>query len=47
MATALRDLHGRWKDSALEAPALSEEWRWKVSRRSRVEELARLLERLA
>ena len=47
MATALRDLHGRWKDGALEAPALSEEWRLKVSRRSRVEELARLLERLA
>jgi glycosyltransferase involved in cell wall biosynthesis len=44
---ALRDLHGRWRAGALEAPALSEEWRQKVSRRTRVEELARLLERVA
>ena len=47
MAAALRDLHGRWRAGALEAPALSEEWRRKVSRRARVEELARLLERVA
>jgi glycosyltransferase involved in cell wall biosynthesis len=47
MTAALRDLHGRWRAGSLEAPALSEEWRRKVSRRSRVEELARLLERVA
>jgi glycosyltransferase involved in cell wall biosynthesis len=47
MANALRDLHGRWRAGALGAPALSDEWRRKVSRRTRVEELARLLERLA
>jgi len=47
MAAALRDLHARWRAGSLEAPALSEEWRRKVSRRTRVEELARLLERVA
>jgi glycosyltransferase involved in cell wall biosynthesis len=47
IAQALRDLHGRWRAGALDAPALSDEWRRKVSRRARVEELAALLERLA
>jgi glycosyltransferase involved in cell wall biosynthesis len=46
MAEALRDLHGRWRAGTLEAVALSDEWRDRVSRRARVEELARLLERL-
>ena len=47
IAAALRDLHGRWQDGALAAPPLSDEWRRRVSRRTRVEELAQLLERLA
>jgi glycosyltransferase involved in cell wall biosynthesis len=41
--TALRD---RWRAGELAAPVLSEEWRRRVSRRTRVEELAALLERL-
>jgi glycosyltransferase involved in cell wall biosynthesis len=44
IATALRDLHARWKAGSLTGPPLSEEWRDKVSRRTRVEELAELLE---
>ncbi len=44
---ALRELHERWRAGTLDAPPLSEEWRRRVSRRTRVEELARLLERLA
>jgi glycosyltransferase involved in cell wall biosynthesis len=47
MATALRELHGRWQAHTLDGTPLSEDWRWKVSRRARVEELARLLESLA
>jgi len=47
MVAALRDLHARWRSGSLEATALSEEWRRKLSRRARVEELARLLERVA
>jgi glycosyltransferase involved in cell wall biosynthesis len=46
MVAALDDLHGRWRNGGLEATALSDEWRAKVSRRSRVEELARVLERM-
>ena len=46
MVAALHDLHGRWRAGTLEANVLSEEWRTKVSRRTRVEELARLLERV-
>ena len=46
MAAALRELHERWRAGSLDAPALSEEWRRKVARQTRVEELARLLERL-
>ncbi len=47
IAQALRDLHGRWRDGSLDAPPLSEEWRRRVSRRTRVEELAQVLEELA
>ena len=46
MAAALRELHDRWRAGTLEAAPLSEEWRERVSRRTRVEEFARLLERL-
>jgi glycosyltransferase involved in cell wall biosynthesis len=47
MAAALRDLHARWRAGALAGTTLSQEWRDRVSRRARVEELAQLLERLA
>jgi glycosyltransferase involved in cell wall biosynthesis len=47
IVAALRDLHTRWEAGALESAPLSEEWRDRVSRRARVEELARLLEGLA
>jgi len=47
MVAALRDLHARWKAGKLEDAPLSDEWRAKVSRRTRVEELAQLLERIA
>jgi glycosyltransferase involved in cell wall biosynthesis len=47
MAQALRDLHGKWRDGTLDAVRLSPEWRRTVSRRARVEDLARVLERLA
>jgi glycosyltransferase involved in cell wall biosynthesis len=47
MTAALRELHAKWKAGALDGTPLSEEWRDKVSRRTRVEELAQLLERLA
>jgi glycosyltransferase involved in cell wall biosynthesis len=47
MVGALQDLHERWRAGSLDAPPLSEEWRTRVSRRSRVEELARVLEGLA
>jgi glycosyltransferase involved in cell wall biosynthesis len=42
--TALRN---RWSDGELAEPPLSEEWRRRLSRRTRVEELAALLEKLA
>jgi glycosyltransferase involved in cell wall biosynthesis len=44
---ALLELHGRWREGALEGTPLSEEWRRKLSRGSRVEELADLLGSLA
>ena len=47
MTTALRELHARWKAGDLVGTPLSQEWRDKVSRRTRVEELAQLLETLA
>jgi hypothetical protein len=47
MAAALRDLHERWQAGSLDGARLSDEWRRRLSRRARVEELAALLERLA
>jgi glycosyltransferase involved in cell wall biosynthesis len=47
IVAALRELHGRWRSGTLQPSALSAEWKAKVSRRSRVAELARLLERVA
>ncbi|MFL5955173.1 MAG: glycosyltransferase, partial [Gaiellaceae bacterium] len=44
MVAALRDLHERWRAGTLDGAPLSGEWRDKVSRRGRVEELVRLLE---
>jgi hypothetical protein len=43
---ALVSLHGRWRAGELDAPPLSAEWRDKLSRASRVEELADLLKGL-
>jgi glycosyltransferase involved in cell wall biosynthesis len=43
MAAALRDLHGRWQADALPDRPLSDEWCDRVSRRTRVQELADLL----
>jgi len=45
MAAALRDLHARWRAGGLDSAPLSAEWRAKLSRRTRVEELARFVER--
>jgi glycosyltransferase involved in cell wall biosynthesis len=42
--TAMRD---RWRVGELEAPVLSDEWRDKVSRRARIQELADLLNKIA
>jgi glycosyltransferase involved in cell wall biosynthesis len=47
MTAALHELHARWKAGELAGTPLSEEWRDKLSRRTRVEELAQLLERIA
>ncbi len=46
MTAALRDLHDRWRAGTLDGPPLTPEWRRKVSRRTRSEELARLLEQV-
>ena len=43
IGAALADLHGRWQRGELEGPPLSEDWRQRLSRASRVEELAELL----
>ena len=43
---ALLDLHARWRAGKLEGPPLSAEWREKLSRAARVEELADLLRSL-
>ncbi|HEY3541230.1 MAG TPA: glycosyltransferase [Gaiellaceae bacterium] len=43
IGAALADLHGRWRRGELEGPPLSDEWRQRLSRASRVEELAELL----
>jgi hypothetical protein len=39
-------LHARWRAGALDDAPLSEEWRRRVSRRSRSEEIARVLEQV-
>jgi glycosyltransferase involved in cell wall biosynthesis len=44
---ALVELHTRWREGRLDGPPLSAAWREKLSRASRVEELAELLESLA
>jgi glycosyltransferase involved in cell wall biosynthesis len=43
---ALLQLHAQWQAGALEANPLSEEWRTRVSRATRIEELAELLQGL-
>jgi glycosyltransferase involved in cell wall biosynthesis len=43
MTAALDGLHARWQDGQLEAPSLSDEWRGRLSRQTRVQELADLL----
>jgi glycosyltransferase involved in cell wall biosynthesis len=43
IAAALSELHGRWQAGGLDAPPLSSEWRERLSRRTRVQELADLL----
>jgi glycosyltransferase involved in cell wall biosynthesis len=44
---ALTDLHRRWKDGSLDGTPLSPEWRDRLSRAKRVEELADVLRSLA
>jgi glycosyltransferase involved in cell wall biosynthesis len=44
---ALVALHSRWRDGSLDAPPLTAEWRDRLSRASRVEELAELLRSIA
>ncbi|HZT94589.1 MAG TPA: glycosyltransferase family 4 protein [Gaiellaceae bacterium] len=44
---ALLDLHGRWKAGSLDGTPLSEEWRKRLSRGERAEELADLLRSVA
>jgi glycosyltransferase involved in cell wall biosynthesis len=44
---ALVELHGRWREGRLDGTPLSPEWQEKLSRASRVEELADLLETIA
>jgi glycosyltransferase involved in cell wall biosynthesis len=46
IAVALRDFHAQWQAGTLDLPALSDEWRTKVSRRSRVQDFAHVLEGL-
>jgi glycosyltransferase involved in cell wall biosynthesis len=47
MVAALHALHEQWRAGALDDTHLSADWRTRVSRRTRVEELAALLERIA
>ena len=44
---ALLDLHRRWKEGSLDGPPLSDEWRTRLSRGARVEELAEVLRGVA
>jgi len=46
IAAALRELHTRWLAGGLEEAPLASEWKARVSRRARVQELADLLQRL-
>jgi glycosyltransferase involved in cell wall biosynthesis len=46
MGAALHELHAKWKAGTLDAAPLTDEWRRRVARRSRSEDLARLLEEL-
>jgi hypothetical protein len=43
MREALLDLHRRWKAGSLDGTSLSAEWRTRLSRGRRVEELADVL----
>jgi len=47
MRAALVDLHRRWKDGSLDGTPLSPEWRDRLSRAKRVEELADVLRTVA
>jgi glycosyltransferase involved in cell wall biosynthesis len=44
MVEALKALHARWRDGGLEEAPLADEWRVRVDRRSRSEEIAGVLE---
>ena len=44
---ALEELHARWRDGGLRDVQLSDDWRRRLSRRTRVEEMAALLEDVA
>ncbi len=46
IGAALADLHARWQAGTLDAAPLSAQWRHKVSRRTRVEDLVRVLEQV-
>ena len=47
MREALLDLHRRWRDGSLDDTSLSEEWRQRLARGARVEELADVLRSVA
>ena len=47
IGTALAELHARWRDDGLPDVELSPEWRDRLSRRTRVEEMAALLREVA
>jgi hypothetical protein len=44
---ALVDLHARWREGRLDGTPLSTEWRARLSRAGRLEELAELLRSVA
>jgi glycosyltransferase involved in cell wall biosynthesis len=46
MTAALRELHEKWQAGTLDGAPLTDGWRRRVSRRTRSEELARLLEQV-
>ena len=47
MREALLDLHRRWRDGSLDDTSLSGEWRQRLARGARVEELADVLRSVA